>query len=358
MKKILIIFGTRPETIKLAPLIKEFKKYKSYFDIKVCNTSQHKQMLREVLEIFDIKVDYDLDIMQDNQDLFTITILILERLKNVLDDFKPDLVIVQGDTNTAFVSALATFYKKIDVAHIEAGLRSYDKYSPFPEEMNRNLVSKIAKFHFVPTKLAKDNLLKENISENIVITGNTIVDSLYQIIKNVEYNNIQDEFILVTLHRRENIARALKDICKAIKILALNEKKIIFPVHLNPDVRKIVFKELKNIKNITLLEPLPYDKFIYLLNKASLVITDSGGIQEEAVTLGKKIIVVRDNTERQEIVDLKNVKIVGSSMEDIVNAVEYFTNTNFSNLKTNIFGDGNASKKIVSYLKEFYYGKD
>ena len=331
MKKILIVFGTRPEAIKMAPLIKEFQKY-SDFCVKVCVTAQHRQMLDQVLEIFNISPDYDLDIMQPNQDLFDLSSRILLKMRDVLDDFYPDIVFVHGDTTTASMSALASFYKQIKIAHVEAGLRTWKIYSPFPEEVNRQLVGVLANYHFTPTTLSKDNLLKENKKpENIVVTGNTVIDALFllldmikkdPIFKNkilqslkLKYNPEHNRsIVLVTGHRRENFGLGFINICEALKILAKNNPNIdiIYPVHLNPNVQKPVKEILSNVDNVYLIAPLEYDEFVYLMDRSYFIITDSGGIQEEAPSLGKPVLVMRDTTERPEAIASGSVKLVDS----------------------------------------------
>ena len=368
MKKILVVFGTRPEAIKMAPLIKEFQKHNE-FCVKICITAQHRQMLDQVLDIFNISPDYDLDIMQPNQDLFDLSSRILLRMRDVLDDFRPDIVFVHGDTTTASISALAAFYKKIRIAHIEAGLRTWDIYSPFPEEVNRQLVGVVANYHFAPTNLSKENLLKENKkSENIVVTGNTIIDALFLLIdmfkknqnfKNkilqslkTKYNPEHDrKIILVTGHRRENFGSGFINICEALKILATNNQNvdIVYPVHLNPNVQKPVNEILSNIYNVHLIAPLD------LMDRSYFIITDSGGIQEEAPSLGKPVLVMRDTTERPEAVSSGSVKLVGTDKEKIIcsaqellDDVKIYKKMSQSN---NPYGNGNACVKIVEFIR-------
>lgn len=347
MKKILIVFGTRPEAIKMAPLVKEFEKYKEEFQMKVCVTAQHREMLDQVLEIFEIKPDYDLNIMKQGQDLYDVTSRVLTELKPVLEDFNPDVVLVHGDTTTGFASSLASYYKQIKVGHVEAGLRTGDIYSPFPEEMNRKLIGSIATYHFSPTETSAENLRKEGINEgNIFITGNTVIDalklviekiktreslknSLEEIVKKSGYTENTNKMILVTGHRRENFGEGFLNICKALKQLAKDNKDvdIVYPVHLNPNVRKPVNEMLKDIKNVYLIEPLEYEPFIYLMSKSYLVLTDSGGIQEEAPSLGKPVLVMRDTTERPEAVEAGTVKLVGTDFYKIIYEVEKLLNT-------------------------------
>ena len=378
MKKILIVFRTRPEAIKMAPVIKQLKMENEKWKIKICVTAQHREMLDQVLDIFKIKPDYDLDIMKPNQDLYDITSNILLKMKKVLDDFKPDIVLVHGDTTTTFATTLAAFYQKIDVGHVEAGLRTGNIYSPWPEEANRKLTGALAKYHFAPTNTAKENLLREGIrKENIIVTGNTVIDALFLMLEKIEKDkNLKDkiikklnlyfnsqlsilnsQFILVTGHRRENFGEGFLNICNALKEIALNNPdiNIIYPVHLNPNVQKPVNKILKGIKNIYLIEPLEYPEFVYLMNKSYLILTDSGGIQEEAPSLGKPVLVMRDTTERPEAIKAGTVKLVGTDKEKIINEVEKLLNDKDEYYRIskayNPYGDGKASKKIVEFLK-------
>jgi len=378
MKKILIVFGTRPEAIKMAPLIKQIEKQRDIFEIKVCVTAQHREMLDQVLNIFDINPYYDLNIMKKNQDLYNVTSNILLDMKTVLEDFKPDLVLVHGDTTTTFAATLASFYKKFDIGHVEAGLRTGNIYSPWPEEANRKLTAILAKYHFAPTKIAKDNLIKEGIkADNIIVTGNTVIDALFFVLEKIKHNKnlekiileklktqinslsvINSKFILITGHRRENFGKGFINICEAIKDLAIKYPQInfIYPVHLNPNVRKPVNEILSNLKNVFLIEPLDYLPFIYLMDKSYLILTDSGGIQEEAPSLGKPVLVMRDTTERPEAVKAGTVKLVGTNKEKIINTVsELIDNKNEYNKMSkaiNPYGDGKASYRIVKFLKE------
>lgn len=378
MTKILIIFGTRPEAIKMAPLVKEFKK-DNKFDTKICVTAQHREMLDQVLEIFDLKPDYDLNIMKQNQDLYDITSNILLQIKKVFDDFKPDYVFVHGDTTTTFASSLAAFYKQIKICHVEAGLRTYDIYNPFPEEANRVLTSKLTKFHFAPTNKAMQNLLKENVDKNsILVTGNTVIDALFWVLDKIKsdlnlekeiYEKIKhflddkidikkDKFILVTAHRRENFGNGIENICHAIKTLAQNNQniKFIYPVHLNPNIQEPVFKILSKISNIYLIKPLDYLEFSYLMSLSYLVLTDSGGVQEEAPSLGKPVLVLRNTTERPEAVDAGTVKLVGTCIKEIVKTTQLLIDDKNEYGKmskaSNPYGDGKACEKIVGFLKE------
>lgn len=379
-KKILIVLGTRPEAIKMAPLIKQLASQSDYFDLRICITSQHREMLKPFLDIFEIVPDYDLDIMKKEQDLYDITVNVLNGMKKVLKNFQPDLVFVQGDTTTTFAAALTCFYEKIDVAHIEAGLRTYNHYDPFPEEMNRQLTSRMTRYHFAPTEKARQNLLQEGIaSENIIVTGNTVIDALLWMRDKIKTNktlterienklksilqsyyfDIQEEpYILVTGHRRENFGEGFKNICHAIKEIALQHPslKIIYPVHLNPNVRKPVGEILKNIDNVILIEPLNYEEFIYLMAHAKLILTDSGGVQEEAPSLGKPVLVMRNTTERTEALDAGTVKLVGVEKEKIVTEINMLLGDKSAYAKMseaiNPYGDGKAAQRIVSFLLE------
>ncbi|RIJ49720.1 UDP-N-acetylglucosamine 2-epimerase (non-hydrolyzing) [Maribellus luteus] len=373
--KVLIIFGTRPEAIKMAPLVKEFEKHSDYFQTKVCVTAQHREMLDQVLDIFDIKPDYDLDIMKQGQDLFDISARVLLGIRNILQDFTPDIVFVHGDTSTSTFAALAAFYQQIPVAHIEAGLRTNNIYSPWPEEMNRQMTGRIASYHFCPTVFAKNNLLKENISDrNIVVTGNTVIDALFLVLDKIKndrnkeisierairdkgYSISERKFLLVTGHRRENFGHGFINICEALKEIALSNPDIdiVYPMHLNPNVRKPVTEILNNVGNVFLIEPLEYLAFVYLMSKSYFVITDSGGIQEEAPSLGKPVLVMRDTTERPEAVEAGTVILVGTDKEKIVLEAERLLKDSghFERMSElhNPYGDGKATEKIIEYLK-------
>lgn len=374
IKKILIVFGTRPEAIKMVPLVKEFKKY-SEFDVKVCVTAQHRQMLDQVLEIFGIVPDYDLDIMQAGQDLYDLTSRILLKMRDVLDDFKPDIVFVHGDTTTASIASLAAFYKQIKVAHVEAGLRTGNIYSPFPEEINRQLVGIIADYHFAPTNLSKENLIKENKSpKNIVVTGNTVIDALFLLLDrmqkdsrlkdkiltslNAKYDtNRGKKIILVTGHRRENFGDGFINICEALKTLAMKNPNvdIVYPVHLNPNVQGPVRKILSGIDNVRLIMPLEYGEFVYLMSMAHFIMTDSGGVQEEAPSLGKPVLVMRNTTERPEAIEAGSVKLVGVGKKNIVSQAQILLDDDEIYQKMSQsrspYGDGKASVKIVEFIK-------
>ena len=369
MKKVLIIFGTRPEAIKMAPLVKEFKKNTEYFETKVCVTAQHREMLDQVLDFFEIIPNYDLDLMKPNQNLYNLTAQIIVQLKNILEEFKPDFVFVHGDTTTTMGASIAAFYSGAKVCHVEAGLRTFDKLSPFPEEINRQVTSRIADYHFAPTITSRKNLLAENIADtNIVVTGNTVIDALLSSIEKVNEkpSNLilalskmigDGDVILVTGHRRENHGDGFIRICEALKEIAIQKPqvKIVYPVHLNPKVQEPVNRILKEIPNIFLIDPLAYPDFIWLMNRAKLIITDSGGVQEEAPSLGKPVLVMRDTTERPEAVDAGTVILVGTNKNLIVNeTIELLENnerfTNMSELH-NPYGDGKACGRILEILK-------
>ena len=368
MNKVLVVFGTRPEAIKLAPLIKELKKDQS-FNVKICNTGQHKEMLDQVLDFFELESDYKLDIMTDNQTLYSITEKIINKMKVVLEDFNPDYVFVHGDTSTTMAASLASFYHGSKICHIEAGLRTSDLRNPFPEEANRRITSVLTNIHFSPTESSKNNLLKENVNpDQIIVTGNTVIDALLYGIEKVktEESLVADlrgkllndkEIVLITCHRRENHGEGILNVCKAVKELALNNNdyQFVFPVHLNPKILKIVHQELEGIENVILIEPLNYPNFIWLMNKSKIIVTDSGGVQEEAPSLGKPVIVVRDETERPEAVEAGTVKLVGSDSELIIKEVQHLIDDKESYQKMsnahNPYGDGKAVERIINYLK-------
>lgn len=376
MKKILIVFGTRPEAIKMAPLIKAFQKQYDIFEVKVCVTAQHREMLDQVLELFEIVPDYDLDIMKPGQDLYDVTSNVLLGMKPVLTDFKPDIVFVHGDTSTTFAASLAAFYQQIRVAHIEAGLRTGDIYSPWPEEANRQLTTQITTYHFAPTATSRENLLKENVNDkNIIITGNTVIDALFLALDKIKSNKqletdinyhlatlgyqLKDDkkIILVTGHRRENHGQGFINICSALKEIAQNNPQvdIVYPVHLNPNVQKPVKEMLSEIENIYLIEPLQYEQFIYMMDKAFFIITDSGGVQEEAPSLGKPVLVMRDTTERPEALEAGTVKLVGTNTaliikeaQELLDNVQAYEGMSHA---SNPYGDGHACEKVVEFLK-------
>lgn len=369
MKKVLLIFGTRPEAIKMAPLVKEFQRHIDIFDVRVCVTAQHREMLDQVLDFFEIKPSYDLDVMKPGQNLYGLTATIIESLKPILEEFTPNYVFVHGDTTTTMAASIASFYSGSKVCHIEAGLRTNNKLSPFPEEVNRQITGRVCDYHFAPTETSKSNLLKENISEcSVLVTGNTVIDALIQSIEKINVNPsqlIQDliklignqEVILVTGHRRENHGEGFERICKALKRIAEDDinRLIIYPVHLNPKVQEPVNKILSGVNNIILINPLAYQDFIWLMNRSKIIITDSGGVQEEAPSLGKPVLVMRDTTERPEAVEAGTVLLVGTNEElivsealDLLNDSEKFDK--MSKLH-NPYGDGLASKRIVDFIK-------
>ena len=356
----------------MAPLVKEFLKNSDFFETKVCITAQHREMLDQVLDFFEIKPDYDLNLMKQNQNLYTLTADIISGLKPVLEEFCPDYVYVHGDTTTTMASSIAAFYSGAKVCHVEAGLRTFNKRSPFPEEMNRSVAGSISDFHFSPTIYSMKNLLAENIlKENIIVTGNTVIDALHFSSEKVISNNYYDEeievlkkgivssrkLILVTGHRRENHGQGFINICRALKVIAENNSdiQIIYPVHLNPNVQKPVYELLEGVENIQLISPLSYPSFVWLMNKSYLIITDSGGVQEEAPSLGKPVLVMRETTERPEAVDIGTVLLVGVDTEKIVlRTQELLDNKEAYRLMSqlhNPYGDGNASTKIVEFIK-------
>lgn len=367
--KILSIFGTRPEAIKMAPLIMELEKCERIESI-VCLSGQHEEMLNQVFEVFPIAAKYNLHIMKPKQTLSMITATIINELDKILNEEKPSLVLVHGDTTTAFAAALAAFYHQIPVGHVEAGLRTNDKYSPYPEEMNRNLISKIAELHFAPTEGNRRNLCVENIQENVYVTGNTIIDSFkttvnmqYQfknpVLKQLRINKLN--CVLITAHRRENLGAPLQNICIAIKELAQKYSQLVFvyPMHLNPAIRDIVKTELANIANVHLLEPLDVADMHNVISRSFLVLTDSGGLQEEAPAFGVPVLVMRTETERPEAVEAGTVKIVGTNCNDIVNAaVDLIENKQSYNAMAhavNPYGDGHACERIVDAILRWYY---
>ena len=371
--KVFVVFGTRPEAIKMAPVVHTLRKK---FDVKVCVTAQHRKLMDQALDIFEITPDFDLDIMKPEQDLFDVTSNVLFGMRKILSQEHPDIVLVHGDTTTSMATSMAAFYLQIPVGHVEAGLRTYNINSPFPEEFNRQLTGRIAQFHFAPTEGARQNLLNEKISDNhIYVTGNTIIDALYSIINkaravdfledtidamqflNCGKNNLP-RIILVTGHRRENFGRGFEEICQALKDIAIenSDVQVIYPVHLNPNVREPVNRILSGINNIHLIEPMGYLSFIKLMDLSYLVLTDSGGIQEEAPSLGKPVLVMRDRTERQEAVKAGTVKLVGTKKKDIVRAVsELLTNNDiYINMSKvhNPYGSGEASQIICQVLEK------
>lgn len=375
MKKILLVFGTRPEAIKMAPLVKALQKDTEHFETRVCVTAQHRQMLDQVLEVFGITPEYDLNIMAPNQDLYDITAKVLLGLREVLKDFRPDTVLVHGDTTTSMAASLAAFYMQIPVGHVEAGLRTYNMLSPWPEEMNRQVTDRICTYYFAPTEQSRANLLQENIdAKKIFITGNTVIDALLMAVDIISttagvkekmakelqekgYTVSDREYILVTGHRRENFGDGFLHICKAIKELAAlhPEMDIVYPVHLNPNVQKPVYELLSGLSNVYLISPLDYLPFIYAMQHSTLLLTDSGGVQEEAPSLGKPVLVMRDTTERPEAVEAGTVKLVGTDAEAIVSNVtallqdkEMYKRMSETH---NPYGDGQACERIIAALR-------
>ncbi len=381
MKKILLIFGTRPEAIKMAPLVKALQKDKEHFLPLVCVSAQHRQMLDQVLNLFEIKPDFDLNIMKPGQDLYDITSRILTAIRPVLSEVKPDIVLVHGDTTTTMACALAAFYQQIPVGHIEAGLRTNNIYSPWPEEINRQITGRIAAYHFAPTPLSKENLLKENVPENrIFVTGNTVIDALYSVTDKIKQSpDLQKELaskllacgydtarlkeskklVLITGHRRENFGQGFINICKAIKHLNKRYPQVdfVYPMHLNPNVRKPIQEVFgkDTPRNMFFIEPLDYLPFVYLMEKANIILTDSGGIQEEAPSLGKPVLVMRDTTERPEALKAGTVKLVGTSFEKITSEVSLLLDNQKEYEKMsqaqNPYGDGKACQRILEILK-------
>ena len=383
MKKVMLVFGTRPEAIKMAPLVKEFQKYPEQFKTIVCVTGQHRQMLDQVLNLFEITPDYDLNIMKQGQDLYDVTARVLVGMRDVLKEAQPDVVLVHGDTTTSTAAALAAFYQQIPVGHVEAGLRTHNIYSPWPEEMNRLITGRIATHHFSPTPLSKENLLKENVAESaIIVTGNTVIDALYMVVDKIKNNEelsselatilaksgydttrLADgkKLVLITGHRRENFGDGFINMCTAIKDLTQKYPDVdfVYPMHLNPNVRKPIHEvfgeDLSNLGNMFFIEPLEYLSFVYLMEQSTIVLTDSGGIQEEAPGLGKPVLVMRDTTERPEALEAGTVKLVGTNYDKIVSEVsgllddsEYYDTMSKA---VNPYGDGLACGRILSKFK-------
>lgn len=379
----MLVFGTRPEAIKMAPLVKEFQNNPKLFKTIVCVTGQHREMLDQVLHLFDIDPDYDLNIMKQGQDLYDVTARVLVGMRDVLKDAQPDVVLVHGDTTTSTAAALAAFYQQIPVGHVEAGLRTHNIYSPWPEEMNRLITGRIATYHFSPTQQSRNNLLKENVSdEAIIITGNTVIDALYWVVEKIKKNTALNtelqqllseagydtkrlvngkKLVLITGHRRENFGDGFINMCTAIKDLTKKypEVDFLYPMHLNPNVRKPIHEvfgdELSNLGNMFFIEPLEYLSFVYLMEKSTIVLTDSGGIQEEAPGLGKPVLVMRDTTERPEALEAGTVKLVGTNYDKIVSEVSALLDDqqyyNTMSKAVNPYGDGFACSRIVNVLK-------
>ena len=383
MKKVMLVFGTRPEAIKMCPLVKEFQKHSSEFETIVCVTGQHREMLDQVLNIFDITPDYDLNIMKQGQDLYDVTSRVLVGMRDILKEVQPDVVLVHGDTTTSTASALAAFYQQIPVGHVEAGLRTHNIYSPWPEEINRQITGRIATYNFAPTPLSKNNLLREAINEDsITVTGNTVIDALYWVVDKIKTDaelqknldavldnagydvarlNGGRKLVLITGHRRENFGDGFINMCTAIKDLTKKYPDVdfVYPMHLNPNVRKPIHEvfgeDLSNLGNMFFIEPLEYLSFVHLMSKSTIVLTDSGGIQEEAPGLGKPVLVMRDTTERPEALEAATVKLVGTNYEKIITEVsrliddaEYYDTMSKA---VNPYGDGLACERIVNFIK-------
>ncbi len=383
MKKIMLVFGTRPEAIKMAPLVKEFQKHPDTFQTIVCVTGQHREMLDQVLHIFDIRPDFDLNIMKQGQDLYDVTARVLTGMRDVLHEAQPDVVLVHGDTTTSTAAALAAFYQQIPVGHVEAGLRTHNCLSPWPEEMNRQITGRIASYHFAPTALSRQNLLLENVDDaNITVTGNTVIDALYWVVDRIkndpsldaeleevlrhagyDVNRLADgrPLVLITGHRRENFGDGFINMCTAIKQLSERYPNVdfVYPMHLNPNVRRPIHEvfgdDLSNLGNMHFIEPLEYISFVYLMEKSTIVLTDSGGIQEEAPGLGKPVLVMRDTTERPEALEAGTVKLVGTDREKIINEVSTLLDDAAAYARmsqaVNPYGDGLACSRIVERLK-------
>lgn len=380
MKTIMLVFGTRPEAIKMAPLVKAFQSEPIMFRTVVCVTGQHREMLDQVLNLFEITPEHDLDIMKQGQDLYDVTVRVLTGMRDVLKEVKPDVVLVHGDTTTSTAAALAAFYQQIPVGHVEAGLRTYDIYSPWPEEINRQITGRIASYHFAPTLLSRDHLLKEHVAESkIIVTGNTVIDALYMVVGKIKQNNElsrelqqalkeagydierlsgEKKLVLITGHRRENFGEGFIHICQAIKTLAEKypEVDFVYPMHLNPHVRQPIHEifEGADLNNMFFIEPLEYLSFVYLMEKCHIVLTDSGGIQEEAPGLGKPVLVMRDTTERPEAVEAGTVKLVGTDEEEIVEEVSRLLEDpehyNRVSQAVNPYGDGKACERIITFF--------
>ncbi len=378
--KVMIVFGTRPEAIKMAPVCKQFLDDSENFETIILVTAQHREMLDQVLEIFEINPDIDLDLMQDNQNLSDLTAHVLAKINSHINKIKPDCILVHGDTTTTLAASMAAFYNNLPLGHVEAGLRTNNLLAPYPEEFNRQIASKISKWHFAPTDLSKKNLLEERISnENIFIVGNTVIDALHWVLSSIDENKEKKKeieglidsklsfkwrdtnFILITGHRRENFGRNFEEICEAISLLSdkYNDLHFVYPVHLNPNVQKPVNKILGEKNNIHLIDPLEYESFVFLMRNSYLVLTDSGGIQEEAPSLGKPVLVMRDVTERPEAIKAGTVKLVGSDKNKIVSEVDklYSDRELYKKMSTahNPFGDGYSGKKIYEIIKEYFY---
>lgn len=384
MKKIMLVFGTRPEAIKMAPLVKELQKYPNQYQTIVCVTGQHRQMLDQVLSLFEITPDYDLNIMKQGQDLYDVTSRILLGMRDILNECCPDLLLVHGDTATSTAAALSAFYKQIPVGHVEAGLRTYDIYSPWPEELNRQLTGRISTLHFAPTETSRQNLLNEKVvDDNITVTGNTVIDALYTVVNRIESDHDLEKsladhiralgydvnrldgsrrLVLVTGHRRENFGDGFLNICNALKTLALKYPDVdfLYPMHLNPNVRRPIETIFGNesMSNVFFIEPLDYIYFVYMMKMSYIILTDSGGIQEEAPSLGKPVLVMREVTERPEALEAGTIRLVGTNQELIVNETSKFLDDEeyySANKKiANPYGDGTACSKIIKFINLYF----
>lgn len=386
--RVLTVFGTRPEAIKMASIVKSLSLH-DIFDSKVCVSGQHREMLDQVLQLFDIYPDFDLNVMQPNQDLYDLTSKILLKMREVLQSFKPDLVLVHGDTTTALAASLAAFYNKNPIGHVEAGLRTGDINSPWPEEANRSLISRLASFHFAPTEISKSNLLNDGVRDSIIfVTGNTVIDSLLMVLKRIDssetdrnrvldalneissdlfllveqWENVSRKLILITCHRRENFGQGILELCDALENLAKKYPNIdwVYPVHLNPNISEIVYKKLSNLSNVYLIRPLGYEVFVFLMSKAHIILTDSGGIQEEAPSIGKPVLVMRDHSERPEALAANTVKLIGMQSTEIVDGVRNLLENEqiYSEMvqASNPYGDGESGTQIVEIIKNYFKG--
>lgn len=386
--RVLTVFGTRPEAIKMMSIVKSLSSY-DIFDSKVCVTGQHREMLDQVLQLFDIYPDFDLNVIKPNQDLYDLTSRILLGMREILESFKPDLVLVHGDTTTALAASLAAFYNKNPIGHIEAGLRTGDINSPWPEEANRLLISRLASFHFAPTEISKSNLINDGVKDSIIfVTGNTVIDSLLMVLKRIDssefdrnrildelneissdlfllveqWENVSRKLILITCHRRENFGQGILELCDALENLAKKYPNIdwVYPVHLNPNISEIVYKRLSNLSNVYLIRPLGYELFVFLMSKSHIILTDSGGIQEEAPSIGKPVLVMRDHSERPEALAANTVKLIGMQSTEIVNGVKNLLENEqiYSEMvqASNPYGNGESGKQIIEIIKNYFKG--
>lgn len=386
--RVLTVFGTRPEAIKMMSIVKSLSSH-DIFDSKVCVTGQHREMLDQVLQLFDIYPDFDLNVIKPNQDLYDLTSRILLGMREILESFKPDLVLVHGDTTTALAASLAAFYNKNPIGHIEAGLRTGDINSPWPEEANRLIISRLASFHFAPTEISKSNLINDGVKDSIIfVTGNTVIDSLLMVLKRIDssefdrnrildelneissdlfllveqWENVSRKLILITCHRRENFGQGILELCDALENLAKKYPNIdwVYPVHLNPNISEIVYKRLSNLSNVYLIRPLGYELFVFLMSKSHIILTDSGGIQEEAPSIGKPVLVMRDHSERPEALAANTVKLIGMQSTEIVNGVKNLLENEqiYSEMvqASNPYGNGESGKQIIEIIKNYFKG--